>query len=234
MASSVIATTMRGTIKRFTTHPQMSSIMSKRFLSSSSIDNPITNCSSAKYSIVDYNPDNSSMRKDDLPRTKDNTDGRLDVDMPTKIQTNIVSEAPSRLYTDDEIKRKLDYMPMYNWENKPYFCNGYADEDSDGMYVKMLVPGLGKENIKKVWVEQKLVGVDESPTVKRTLKMTVRVEVFRAGEGFKNYSTPFFVRPENYKFTDVWAEVYHGALRIFIPKLQPAKIEDVIFDVNLE
>ncbi|KAI3831268.1 hypothetical protein MKX03_034054, partial [Papaver bracteatum] len=92
---------------------------------------------------------------------------------------------------------------------------------------------LGKENIEKVWVEQKLVGVNESPTVKRTLKMTVRVKVFREGEGVKNYSTPFFVKPEYYKFTHVWAEVYNGALRIYIPKIQPAKIEDDIFDVKL-
>ncbi|KAI3831270.1 hypothetical protein MKX03_034056, partial [Papaver bracteatum] len=103
MVSSVIATTMRGTIKRFTTHRQMSSMVNKRFLSSSSIDNPFSTCSSAKYSIVDHNPDNSSMRKNDIRRTKDNTDGRLKVDMPTKSQTNIVPKAPSptqsRLYT---------------------------------------------------------------------------------------------------------------------------------------
>ncbi|KAI3934791.1 hypothetical protein MKW92_013978, partial [Papaver armeniacum] len=94
---------MRGTIKRFTTHRQMSSMVNKRFLSSSSIDNPFSTCASAKYSIVDHNPDNSWMRKNDILKTKDNTDGRLEVDMTTKIQTNIIPETPSptqsRLYT---------------------------------------------------------------------------------------------------------------------------------------
>ncbi|KAI3934792.1 hypothetical protein MKW92_013979, partial [Papaver armeniacum] len=135
-----------------------------------------------------------------------------------------------------EIKRKMELMHLYNWDRKSHgFCDGYADiqEDSDGMYVKILVPGLGKEDIKQVLVEQKLVGVDESPSVSRTMKMTMRVKVLRGGI-IKNYTRPFFVEPENYKFSHVWAEVYHGVVRIFIPKLKPAKIEDGTFDVNLE
>ncbi|KAI3831269.1 hypothetical protein MKX03_034055, partial [Papaver bracteatum] len=135
-----------------------------------------------------------------------------------------------------KIKRMMELMHLYNWDRKLHVSDGYADikEDSDGMYVKILVPGLGKEDIKQVRVEQKLMGADESPSVSRTLKMTMRVKVLRGGYIIKNYTRPFFVEPDNYKFSHVWAEVYHGVLSIFIPKLKPAKIEDGIFDVNLE
>ncbi|RZC90475.1 hypothetical protein C5167_029610, partial [Papaver somniferum] len=59
-------------------------------------------------------------------------------------------------YESAKIKRKLDFMPICNWDSKSYFCDGYADEDNDGVYVKMLVPGLRKENIKKVRVDRKI------------------------------------------------------------------------------
>ncbi|RZC71460.1 hypothetical protein C5167_034633 [Papaver somniferum] len=250
--ASVVAKVMRGTIKRvntpFNLHRQMSVMVNKRSMSSSSIDSSPGTCSSTKYKFTDHFPD-SVVNQNDPPTTKNTTDADwLQVDMRTKNQTKSVPQsgyggkAPSSTksgsYGDDEIteiQRKMDYMPMFKWNGTSYgFCDGCADEDSDGMYVKMLVPDLGKEDIKQVQVEQKLVAVGESPDVSRTLKMTMIVEVLHEKGDVKKYSTPFFVKPENYEFSNVSAKVHHGVLRIFIPKVKPAKIEDRIFDVNLE
>ncbi|KAI3934790.1 hypothetical protein MKW92_013977, partial [Papaver armeniacum] len=97
MASSVVAKVMRGTIKRvntpFNLHRQMSVMVNKRSMSSSSTDSSLGTCSSTKYKFTDHFPD-SVVNQNDLPTTKNDSDADwLQVDMRTMNQTNSVPQS---------------------------------------------------------------------------------------------------------------------------------------------
>ncbi|KAL6503834.1 Heat shock 22 kDa protein, mitochondrial [Orobanche gracilis] len=99
--------------------------------------------------------------------------------------------------------------------------NWDARETSDGLYLRVDMPGLGKEDVR-VSVEQNT--------------LTIRGEVKKESEddeGGRRYSSRIDLPERLYKTDDIKAEMKNGVLKVFVPKIKEEERTDV-FQVNVE
>ncbi|KAJ4955365.1 hypothetical protein NE237_012148 [Protea cynaroides] len=95
-----------------------------------------------------------------------------------------------------------------------------AKEDENALYVRIDMPGLGKEDVK-VWVEQ------------NTLIITGEAkEGDEEGDGRK-YSSRIDLPEKLYKLDEIKAEMKNGVLRLIIPKVKEEEGKDV-HEVKIE
>eukprot|EP00268_Persea_americana_P057545 TRINITY_DN69000_c0_g1_i1.p1 TRINITY_DN69000_c0_g1~~TRINITY_DN69000_c0_g1_i1.p1 ORF type:complete len:216 (+),score=63.27 TRINITY_DN69000_c0_g1_i1:200-847(+) len=95
-------------------------------------------------------------------------------------------------------------------------------EDKDALYLRVDMPGLGKEDVK-VFVEQNTLiikgeGDNESGDV---------------SESGRRYSSRIDLPSELYKLDDIKAEMKNGVLKVLVPKVKEDERKDV-FQVNVE
>ncbi|OVA03097.1 Alpha crystallin/Hsp20 domain [Macleaya cordata] len=103
-----------------------------------------------------------------------------------------------------------------------------AKEDEEALYLKIDMPGLGKEDVKVSIVENTLI---------------IKGEKKKAIEGGddddddesvrKWYSSIFDLHPNLFKVKQVKAEMKNGVLRVSIPKVKEEERKD-IFKVNVQ
>ncbi|KAL6526930.1 Heat shock 22 kDa protein, mitochondrial [Orobanche gracilis] len=99
--------------------------------------------------------------------------------------------------------------------------NWDARETSDGLHLRVDMPGLGKEDVR-VSVEQNT--------------LTIRGEVKKESEedeGGRRYSSRIDLPERLYKTNDIKAEMKNGVLKVFVPKIKEEERTDV-FQVNVE
>ncbi|KAG0494678.1 hypothetical protein HPP92_005672 [Vanilla planifolia] len=95
-----------------------------------------------------------------------------------------------------------------------------AREDKDALYLRIDMPGLGKENVK-VSIEQ------------GTLIIKGEGEVEEGNEGSsRRYSSRIDLTPELYKMDEIKAEMKNGVLKIAVPKLKEEERKDV-YHINI-
>ncbi|KAL6581381.1 Heat shock 22 kDa protein, mitochondrial [Orobanche minor] len=99
--------------------------------------------------------------------------------------------------------------------------NWDAKETSDGLHLRVDMPGLGKEDVR-VSVEQNT--------------LTIRGEVKKESEeeeGCRRYSSRIDLPERLYKTDDIKAEMKNGVLKVYVPKIKEEERSDV-FHVNVE
>ena len=96
-----------------------------------------------------------------------------------------------------------------------------ARDDTDAVYLRIDMPGLGKENVK--------VNAEQG-----TLFIKGEGEV-EAGEeeSKRRYNTRIDLAPEIYKLDAIRAEMKNGVLKVIVPKVKQEERKDV-FHVNIE
>ncbi|KAH0454084.1 hypothetical protein IEQ34_018408 [Dendrobium chrysotoxum] len=96
-----------------------------------------------------------------------------------------------------------------------------AREDNDALYLRIDMPGLGKENVK-VSAEQGTLFINGEGEAE-------------AGdqESHRRYSTRIDLAPELYKLDAIRAEMKNGVLKVIVPKVKLEERRDV-FNVNIE
>ncbi|KAH7855065.1 hypothetical protein Vadar_020852 [Vaccinium darrowii] len=95
-----------------------------------------------------------------------------------------------------------------------------ARETEDGLYLRMDMPGLGKENVK-VAVEQ------------NTLVIKGETEESGEDDGGRRYSSRIDLPDKLYKTDQIKAEMKNGVLKVMVPKVKEEERSDV-FHVNVE
>ncbi|KAJ3700463.1 hypothetical protein LUZ61_004168 [Rhynchospora tenuis] len=96
-----------------------------------------------------------------------------------------------------------------------------AREDNDALYLRVDMPGLGKENVK-VWAEQ------------NTLVIKGEGEKESAeDETGRKYSGRIDLPTEYYKMDQIKAEMKNGVLKVVVPKVKAEERRDV-FEVKIQ
>ncbi|XP_020575583.1 small heat shock protein, chloroplastic-like [Phalaenopsis equestris] len=91
-----------------------------------------------------------------------------------------------------------------------------AREDKDALYLRIDMPGLGKENVK-VSAEQ------------GTLLIKGEGEAEEGDEDSqRRYSSRIDLAPETYKLDSIRAEMKNGVLKVIVPKVKQEERKDVI------
>ncbi|KAK9144394.1 hypothetical protein Sjap_004297 [Stephania japonica] len=98
-----------------------------------------------------------------------------------------------------------------------------AREDDKGLYLRVDMPGLGKENVK--------VSVEENT-------LTIRGEGEKESEedqesGIRRYSSRINLPPKLFKLDQIKAEIKNGVLKVVVPKAKEEERKDVLH-VNVE
>lgn len=96
-----------------------------------------------------------------------------------------------------------------------------AKEDNDALYLRIDMPGLGKENVKVVAERGTLVirgegGAEEGDA-----------------ESGRKYSTRIDLAPELYKIDEIKAEMKNGVLKIVVPRMKENESRD-LHEVKIE
>lgn len=100
----------------------------------------------------------------------------------------------------------------------PWSRRGWdVKEDEDALYMKIDMPGLGKEDVK-VSVEQNTL----------TIKGEAADVSEEEEESKKKYSTRLDLPPNLYKVDSIKAEMKNGVLKVVIPKVKPEERKDVL------
>ncbi|KAF3448346.1 hypothetical protein FNV43_RR09059 [Rhamnella rubrinervis] len=90
-------------------------------------------------------------------------------------------------------------------------------EDENGLYLRMDMPGLGKEDVK-VWVEQNtLIIKGEAGNVSEEEE-----------ENKRRFSTRLDLPPNVYKADSIKAEMKNGVLKVLVPKVKAEERKDVL------
>jgi HSP20 family protein len=100
-----------------------------------------------------------------------------------------------------------------------------AKEDDDAVYLKVPMPGLGKEHVK-VWAEQNSLVIKGEGEKDAWDGDDADVAVPR-------YSRRIAVPADAYKMDKIKAEMKNGVLRVTVPKLKKEERKDV-FQVQIE
>ncbi|GMH22770.1 hypothetical protein Nepgr_024613 [Nepenthes gracilis] len=96
-----------------------------------------------------------------------------------------------------------------------------AKEDENALYLKMDMPGLGKEDVK--------ISVEENTLIIKGEGETESEEEERR----RRYSARIDLTPNLYKIDGIKAEMKNGVLKVFIPKVKEDERKDVV-NVNIE
>lgn len=95
-------------------------------------------------------------------------------------------------------------------------------EESDALYLRIDMPGLGKEDVK--------ISVDQNTLV-------IRAEGDRESEdeeeSGRRYSSRIDLPPTVYNINDIKAEMKNGVLKVFVPKVKEEERKDV-FHVEIQ
>ncbi|XP_022865097.1 heat shock 22 kDa protein, mitochondrial isoform X2 [Olea europaea var. sylvestris] len=94
--------------------------------------------------------------------------------------------------------------------------NWDARETDDGLYLRMDMPGLGKEEVK--------VSVEQNTLI---IKGEGKKE-FEDEEGGRRYSSRIDLPEKLYKTDEIKAEMKNGVLKVFIPKIKQEERSDVV------
>ncbi|KAE8055896.1 hypothetical protein FH972_012707 [Carpinus fangiana] len=95
-------------------------------------------------------------------------------------------------------------------------------EDENALYIRMDMPGVGKENVK--------VAVEQSTLI---IKGEGEKEAEEGEEGRRRYSSRLDLPPNLYKLDAVRAEMKDGVLKVLVPKVKEEERKDV-FQVKVE
>uniref|UniRef100_A0ACD5V9D2 Uncharacterized protein n=1 Tax=Avena sativa TaxID=4498 RepID=A0ACD5V9D2_AVESA len=98
-----------------------------------------------------------------------------------------------------------------------------AKEDDDAVYLKVAMPGLGKEHVK-VWAEQ------NSVVIKGEGEKDPRDD---DDDAVPRYSRRIEVPADAFKMDKIKAEMKNGVLRVTVPRLKKEERKDV-FQVTIE
>lgn len=96
-----------------------------------------------------------------------------------------------------------------------------ARETEDGLYLRMDMPGLGKENVKVAVEQNTLVIKGETE------------EESGEDDGGRRYSSRIDLPDKLYKTDQIKAEMKNGVLKVMVPKVKEEERSDV-FQVNVE
>ncbi|KAL3652324.1 hypothetical protein CASFOL_002005 [Castilleja foliolosa] len=99
--------------------------------------------------------------------------------------------------------------------------NWDARETSEGLHLRMDMPGLGKEDVN--------VSVEHNTLV---IKGEGNKE-FEEAEGGRRYSSRIDLPERLYKANEIKAEMKNGVLKVFVPKIKEEERTDVL-QVNVE
>jgi HSP20 family protein len=97
-----------------------------------------------------------------------------------------------------------------------------AKQDDDAVYLKVPMPGLGKEHVK-VWAEQNTL----------VIKGEGEKDAWDGDAAVPRYSGRIEVPADAYKMDKIKAEMKNGVLRVTVPKLKKEERKDV-FQVQIE
>lgn len=96
-----------------------------------------------------------------------------------------------------------------------------ARETNEGLYLRMDMPGMGKEDVK-VSVEQNTLIIKGEGG-----------KEFEDDEGGRRYTSRIDLPAKLYKTNEIKAEMRNGVLKVFVPKIKEEERSDV-FHVNVE
>jgi HSP20 family protein len=102
------------------------------------------------------------------------------------------------------------------------FSPTVAKQDDDAVYLKVPMPGLGKEHVK-VWAEQNTL----------VIKGEGEKDAWDGDAAVPRYSGRIEVAADAYKMDKIKAEMKNGVLRVTVPKLKKEERKDV-FQVQIE
>ncbi|EHA8587358.1 Small heat shock protein, chloroplastic [Cocos nucifera] len=93
-------------------------------------------------------------------------------------------------------------------------------EDENALYLRMEMPGLGKEDVR-VKVEQNMLVIKgESPEEEEG-------EGEEEERGWRRYSSRIDLPPNLYKIEDIKAEMKNGVIKVVVPKVKDEERKDV-------
>lgn len=95
-------------------------------------------------------------------------------------------------------------------------------EDNDTLYIRLDMPGLGKEDVK--------VSVEESTLIIKGEGEKLSEE---DEESKRKYTSRLDLPPKLYKLDSIKAEMKNGVLKVVVPKVKEEEKKDV-FQVNIE
>ncbi|XP_010917313.1 small heat shock protein, chloroplastic [Elaeis guineensis] len=93
-------------------------------------------------------------------------------------------------------------------------------EDENALYLRMEMPGLGKEDVRVKVEQNTLVIKGESPEEEEW-------EGEEEESGRRRYSSRIDLPPNLYKIEDIKAEMKNGVLKVVVPKVKDEERQDV-------
>lgn len=90
-------------------------------------------------------------------------------------------------------------------------------EDDDALYLRIDMPGLGKENVK--------VAVEQNTLV---IRGEGEKEAGEEEAAASRYSSRLDLPPRVYKLDQIRAEMKNGVLKVMVPKVKEEELKDVV------
>ncbi|XP_054825699.1 small heat shock protein, chloroplastic-like isoform X2 [Prosopis cineraria] len=180
-------------------------------------------CFNTNAQLSNYNEDDRSV---DIDRRSDSTAARRRDSAPSFFSEALDPFAPPR-----SLSQMLNLMDQFM--DNPFLAasrgvgagprRGWdVKEDENALFLRMDMPGLGKEDVK--------ISVEQNTLV---VKGEGAKEWDDEEDGARRYSSRLDIPPKLYKMDSIKAEMNNGVLKIKIPKVKEEEREDV-FQVKIE
>ncbi|GFP80797.1 heat shock 22 kDa protein mitochondrial [Phtheirospermum japonicum] len=196
-----------------------SSVVLKRLVSSNLLTRPLL-----RRSCAVAQPASSRLFTTNAVREYDSDDRDVDVDRrPDRRVFSPFAGVLGPFPTSSSLSQILNMMDqlMESPAASNIRRNWDAKETSDGLHLRMDMPGLGKEDVK-VSVEQNTLVIKGEGN-----------KEFEDDEGGRRYTSRIDLPERLYKPNEIKAEMKNGVLKVFVPKIKEEERTDV-FQVNVE
>ncbi|XP_058096882.1 small heat shock protein, chloroplastic isoform X2 [Magnolia sinica] len=203
-------------------------LASKRALSSNLLHrliSPVRSISAAPSPVRSFNT-NAQMRDTEDERSID-IDRRSDQTSLSPRRSDFFSDVLDPFFPSRSLSQVLNLMDQmmenpFSAMSRGGAWRGWdAKEDDDALYLRIDMPGLGKENVSVTAEQNTLI---------------IRGEVEKETEGedsVRRYSSRIDLPPHLYNMEGIKAEMKNGVLRVVVSKVKEEERKDV-FQVKIE
>ncbi|KAF8032828.1 hypothetical protein BT93_D1648 [Corymbia citriodora subsp. variegata] len=198
----------------------------------SRLTNPLRAVSVAPPAARSFNTSSQMRRFDDADDSDVDVERRSDRSLPRRREPGLFSDVFDPFSLTRSLSQVLNLMDQFM--DNPFLAasrgmgaagsrRGWdVKEDDNALYLRMDMPGIGREDVK-VSVEQNTL----------TIKGEGEKEPEDSEESKRRYSSRLDLPPNLYKLGEIKAEMKNGVLKVVVPKVKEEERKDV-FQVKIE